>query len=394
MYLQHFKLREPPFQLTPDADFLYLSETHARAKAYMDYCIRARDGFVVITGEVGAGKTTLIRKLLSEFDQRVTVAKIFQTQLNELEFLQAVLLEFGIKPFHAGKVEVLNMLREFLLDNFARGRQAVLIVDEAQNLSPGVLEEVRMLSGLETQKQKILQVILVGQPELNATLDAPQMQQLLQRVRLRFHLRALSETETRDYIRHRLHIAGCERALFADDTVSAIYQYTGGIPRLINTLCDTAMMCAFADDLTGITRATVMAAVEELQWPLYSRRVHAVLAPPADATQARALAANAPAPVTLSAAASAPVAVANVHKLPVAAGAPGSAGAARTVVAGAGDEGVGITQGLHRIEMLLKDVIAVLQRKDRRISVRFGRAQLMQLAKYLSDAKGEQGARR
>lgn len=392
MYLQHFKLREPPFQLTPDADFLYLSETHARAKAYMDYCIRARDGFVVITGEVGAGKTTLIRKLLSEFDQRVTVAKIFQTQLNELEFLQAVLLEFGIKPFHAGKVEVLNMLREFLLDNFARGRQAVLIVDEAQNLSPGVLEEVRMLSGLETQKQKILQVILVGQPELNATLDAPQMQQLLQRVRLRFHLRALSESETRDYIRHRLHIAGCERALFADDTVPAIYQYTGGIPRLINTLCDTAMMCAFADDLSGVTRATVMAAVDELQWPLYSRRVHAVLAPPAvDMPVAELAAKTTPASIAAPAAAMPAVVGANAHTLPV------SAGSARTELADSGepsDPGTTISQGLSRIEVLLKDLIAVLQRKDRRISVRFGRAQLMQLAKYLSDARGEQGVRR
>lgn len=383
MYLQHFKLREPPFQLTPDADFLYLSETHARAKAYMDYCIRARDGFVVITGEVGAGKTTLIRKLLSEFDQRVTVAKIFQTQLNELEFLQAVLLEFGIKPFHAGKVEVLNMLREFLLDNFARGRQAVLIVDEAQNLSPGVLEEVRMLSGLETQKQKILQVILVGQPELNATLDAPQMQQLLQRVRLRFHLRALSESETRDYIRHRLHIAGGDRALFADDAVPAIYQYTGGIPRLINTLCDTALMCAFADDLTSVTRATLISAVEELQWPLYSRRVHAVLAPPVADThepEMTTVAENALSPVTETV---------HARNLAVSAANP-----ANTDVADGDGAGVTIAQGLIRIEALLKDVISVLQRKDRRISVRFGRAQLMQLAKYLTDAKNEQSVRR
>ena len=268
MYLDHFHLKEHPFQITPDSDFLYMSAAHSRAKAYMDYSIRNRDGFVVITGEVGAGKTTLIRKLLSEFDDNVVVAKIFQTQLDETQFLQAVLVEFGLNPFNAGKVELMDMLSSFLVESFLKRKQLVLIVDEAQNLNRRVLEEIRMMSGLETEKQKILHVILVGQPELNETLDAPGLEQLTQRVRLRFHIAALTEAEAADYVYHRLRIAGAANpeALFARDAIPAIYEYTGGIPRLINTLCDTALTCAFADDSAGVDEATVKSAVLELQW--------------------------------------------------------------------------------------------------------------------------------
>lgn len=274
MYREFFGLREYPFQITPDSDFLFMSETHARAKAYMDYTIRNRDGFVVITGEVGSGKTTLLRKLLSEFDDSILVAKIFQTQINDVEFLQAVLNEFGLDPFNKEKVELMDMLTTFLIDSFVQGKQLVLIVDEAQNLSLRVLEEIRMLSGLETQKQKILHVILVGQPELNDKLDAPELEQLMQRVRLRFHMSALSEAETRAYIAHRLHVAGAAAPnLFPDETIAPIYAYSGGIPRLINTLCDTTLTCAFADDQAAVSLATVEAAIRELQWKPYAERV-------------------------------------------------------------------------------------------------------------------------
>ncbi|MDA8389554.1 MAG: AAA family ATPase [Gammaproteobacteria bacterium] len=275
MYIEHFGLKEAPFKITPDADFLYMSAAHTRAKAYMDYSIRNRDGFVVITGEVGAGKTTLIRKLLSEFDDTVLVAKVFQTQLTESEFLQAVLVEFGLNPFSAGKVEMMDMLSTFLIERFLERKQIVLIIDEAQNLDRRVLEEIRMLSGLETAKQKILHVILVGQPELNAMLDSPDLEQLTQRVRLRFHIAALSEEETGDYVRHRLRVAGAldPEALFAADTISVIHEYSGGIPRLINTLCDTALTCAFADDRAGVDADLLRAAIEELQWvPFRVRR--------------------------------------------------------------------------------------------------------------------------
>jgi putative secretion ATPase (PEP-CTERM system associated) len=276
MYLEHHQLREFPFQLTPDSDFLYPSKIHSRAKAYMDYAIWNRDGFVVITGEVGAGKTTIIQKFLSELDQNVVVAKIFQTQLNEIEFLQAVSSELGIRPSSTNKVDIINTLNTFLLECYAQSKQFVLIVDEAQNLTYSVLEEIRMLSGLETHKEKLLHIILVGQPELKEKIESPELSQLLQRVRLRFHLRGLSEVETREYILHRLRVAGARRlSIFADNTIPIIYQYTGGIPRLINTLCDTALTCAYADELRTVTTAVVKVAIDELQWLPFSRRTKA-----------------------------------------------------------------------------------------------------------------------
>ena len=188
MYLKHFGLKVQPFQLTPDPGFLFMSEAHARAKAYMDYSVWNREGFVVITGEIGCGKTTLIEKLLSQLDENVVVAKIFQTQLDEVEFLQAMLVDFGLNPFEAKKVELLDMLNTFLLEQFVQGKQIVLIVDDAHNLSTKVLEEIRMLAGLETRKEKILHVILVGQPQLNEILDHPDMEQLIQRVKLRYNI--------------------------------------------------------------------------------------------------------------------------------------------------------------------------------------------------------------
>ncbi|HSB02328.1 MAG TPA: AAA family ATPase [Anaerolineales bacterium] len=275
MYLEFFKLKELPFRLTPDSEFLYMSGAHSRAKAYMDYTVWNREGFVVITGEIGCGKTTLIQKLLSELDENVLVAKVFQTQLDEVEFLQAVLVEFGLNPFNAKKVELIDMLNTFLLDNFHELKQLVLIVDDAHNLSLKVLEEIRMLSGLETRKEKVLHVILVGQPALSDLLDSQEMEQLAQRVRLRYHIKSLSENDTRDYILHRLTVAGVEdpRKIFSPDTIPIIYKYTGGLPRLINTLCDTAMTCAFADNIHSVSMSVLSTAIEELQWQPYAKRV-------------------------------------------------------------------------------------------------------------------------
>jgi len=272
MYLEFFGLREYPFQLTPDSDFMYLSESHAQAKAAMDYSIWNRDGFVVVTGEVGTGKTTLIQKLLSELDAQILVAKIFQTQLNEVEFLQAVLNEFGIKAFNANKVELLDLLNNFFIDQFVQSKQLVLVVDEAQNLSYRVLEEIRMLSGLETQKEKMLHVILVGQPELRNKLESPDMYQLLQRIRLRFHLEPLKKKDVELYVKHRVAIAGAEKELFDRDTFELIFDFTGGVPRLINTLCDTALTFAFADSVESVKAKTIRHAVKELNWPAYKKR--------------------------------------------------------------------------------------------------------------------------
>lgn len=274
MYLDFFKLREFPFRLTPDTTFLYMSEAHVRAKAYMAYTVWNRDGFVVITGEIGSGKTTLIQKLISELDDNVIVAKVFQTQLDEVEFLQSVLVEFGLNPFSAQKVQLIDMLNSFLIDQFHKDMQLVLIVDDAHNLSPKVLEEIRMLSGLETQKEKLLHIILVGQPQLNELLESAEMEQLLQRVRLRYHIKPLSEEETRAYIKHRLTIAGAaDTDIFAPDTVTTIYEYTAGLPRLINTLCDTCLVCAYADQAPKITKTVLTGAIEELQWVPYAKRI-------------------------------------------------------------------------------------------------------------------------
>ncbi|MGO9803077.1 MAG: AAA family ATPase [Steroidobacteraceae bacterium] len=274
MYLEPFKLKELPFRLSPDPQFLYLSKQHARAKAYMESTIWFTDGFVVISGEIGSGKTTLIESFLREVPADVVVAQINQTQVTATDFLQAVLVQFGFSPFKMRKSELLSTLNGFLIEQHAAGRKVLLIVDEAQNLSPRVLEEIRLLSGVETTKEKVLRIILAGQPELNETLNAPRLEQLTQRVRLRFHLTTLSETETRAYIEHRLEVAGGgDREIFAANTFHEIYRYTGGVPRLINSLCDTAMTAAFADDRDSVRLADIASAVAELRWPPYSARV-------------------------------------------------------------------------------------------------------------------------
>lgn len=274
MYLEHFELRDYPFRLTPDTDYLYMSSAHAHAKAYMDYTVWNREGFVIITGEIGCGKTILVKKLLTELqDENFLVAKIFQTQLDEIELLQAVLVEFGLNPFNAKKVELIDMLNTFLVECFQQGKQLVLIVDDAHNLTLKALEEIRMLSGLETQKEKILHVILVGQPQLNEMLNLPEMEQLVQRVRLRFHLRPLSLEDTAAYISHRLMVAGATRTdIFTEETAPIVYKYTAGIPRLINTLCDTALTVAYADELKTVTIDVLKEAIDELQWQPYDRR--------------------------------------------------------------------------------------------------------------------------
>src|SRR5580658_6699318 len=229
MYTDLFKLTELPFRLSPDPQFLYLSRQHARAKAYMESTIWFTDGFVVITGEIGSGKTTLIESFLQEIQRDVVVAQIGQTQVSVVDFLQAALVQFGFSPFKMKKAELIATLNQFLVEQYVAGRKVLLIDDEAQNLSLRVLEEIRMLSGVETTKEKVLRIILAGQPELNEKLDAPELAQLTQRVRLRFHLQTLSEAETRGYIEHRLDVAGAgDREIFAADTFPEIFRYCGG----------------------------------------------------------------------------------------------------------------------------------------------------------------------
>jgi general secretion pathway protein A len=273
MYLEHFQLRELPFRLSPDPAFMYLSQIHSRAKAYMESTIWFTDGFVVITGEIGSGKTTLIETFLREIDQDVVVAQINQTQVTPIEFLQSTLVQFGFSPFRMRKAELLATLNNFLIEQYANGRKVLLIIDEAQNLSNKVLEEVRMLSGVETTKEKVLRIILAGQPELHDRLDSAELVQLRQRVRLRFHLTALDEPDTGDYVRHRLRVAGAgDRELFEPETFPMIFRYSGGIPRLVNTLCDTALIAAFAQDRQTVSADDVQSAVNELEWVEYAAR--------------------------------------------------------------------------------------------------------------------------
>jgi type II secretory pathway predicted ATPase ExeA/pSer/pThr/pTyr-binding forkhead associated (FHA) protein len=286
MYQELFKLHELPFRLSPDPQFLYLSKQHARAKAYMESTIWFTDGFVIITGEIGAGKTTLIETFLRELQADVVVAQINQTQLSPTAFLQTVLVQFGFTPFDMKKPEVLATLNQFLTEQHLAGRKVLLIIDEAQNLSYRVLEEVRMLSGIETTKEKVLRIILAGQPELNDKLNSKDLVQLVQRVRLRFHLAALTAAETTAYIDHRLEVAGSQgRRIFADDTYAVIYRYSGGVPRLINTLCDTSMMAAFGRDSDSVTVQDVEAAVEELQWTEFASRTNRMQIAPMESPQ-------------------------------------------------------------------------------------------------------------
>ncbi|MEM6819506.1 MAG: AAA family ATPase [Pseudomonadota bacterium] len=266
-YTEHFGLREQPFRLTPDPEFLYWSEQHQKAKSYLESTIWLADGFVVLTGEVGSGKTTLLQSFLSDLDDDVDFALISQTQLSPEEFLQAVLVEFGFKPFGKGKAELLDMLNTYLLERYSEDRRVLLIIDEAQNLSRAVLEEIRLLSGLETHKEKVLRIIIAGQPELRDKIARDDLRQLTQRVRLRCHLEPLTREDLGHYIRHRLEVAGADgRQLIHEDCFDKIFEYTGGVPRLTNTLCDTALLCAFADESDAVGIDQLDAAIEELDW--------------------------------------------------------------------------------------------------------------------------------
>jgi len=275
-----FGLKEPPFKLSPDPSFLFLSKDHARAKAYMESTIWLHDGFVVITGDIGCGKTTLIETLIRELPKDVVYAQITQTQVSATEFLQGVLAQLGFKPFRMNKANVLHALDTFIIDQYASGRRVLLIVDEAQNLSSTVLEEIRLLSTVETTKEKVLRVVLAGQRELNDKLNSPGLAQLAQRVRLRFHLGPLTESDTALYVQHRLDVAGAAgRRIFDEEAFPLIYRYTGGTPRLINSLCDTSMAAAFAAQKATVGVEEVRSAIEELQWVEIAHRPADAVAP-------------------------------------------------------------------------------------------------------------------
>ncbi|GAB4358313.1 MAG: hypothetical protein Kow006_26660 [Gammaproteobacteria bacterium] len=273
MYLEFFGLKEQPFQIAPDYKFLYLSRQHARAIAYMKYAIVNHEGFAVITGIIGSGKTTLVQKLLADIDKGVKVIRITQSQLDSIEFLQAVLRGLDQKPKSDKKVFLLDEVRQALASLKARDINTLLLVDDAQNLSNQVLEEIRLLSDAEAEHGGTLSVILVGQPELEQRLKQTGLTQLDQRVRLRFRLGPLSQEETDLYIQYRMKLAGWEGApLFTPEVCARIYEYSSGTPRIINNLCDSVLLGAFVDETQAITVEMVDNSAEELELKLPEAR--------------------------------------------------------------------------------------------------------------------------
>ncbi len=267
VYSAYFGLKEAPFNITPDPSFLFESASHREGLAQLRYGIEARRGFIVLTGEVGTGKTTLIQALLRQLAVGTQTALIFSTITSPLDLLRYVCDEFkliepmqGIRDTH----DYIYLLNEFLLQKYRAGQNAALIIDEAQNLSPEVLESVRLLSNFETTKDKLLQILLVGQPELTERLNSPQLRQLKQRVALRHHLRALSLSECQEYIANRLAVAGAAPNIFHAEAVEWVHRYSGGIPRLINVMCDNAMISAFALEKIEVEPRFIQEVAEDL----------------------------------------------------------------------------------------------------------------------------------
>jgi general secretion pathway protein A len=264
MYEDFFGFRERPFKLQPDPEYLFLSRQHRLALVHLEYGFLNRAGFVVVTGEIGTGKTTLIKALLRRLDQKIVVASVFNTMVETDEFLALILQEFEQPRTGQGRAEKIEQLNAFLISCYAQGERAVLMVDEAQNLSLEILEEIRLLSNLQTDKDYLLQIVLVGQPELRNTLSHPGLRQLAQRISVHYHLSALSEEETSAYIRHRLEVArgGEGEEIFPAEALQAVYRHTQGIPRLINLLCDACLVHCFADEVRRVTAPMVDEVVE------------------------------------------------------------------------------------------------------------------------------------
>ncbi len=266
MYREFYGLKENPFNVTSDPSFLFLSPTHMEALDHLRYGIEQRKGFLAITGEIGAGKTTLCRALVNRLDARTKVAFILNAVLPETQLLTAIVEDFGIVTGKHTKGALIKQINAFLLEQLALGNNAVLIIDEAQNMRPSTLETVRMLSNLETEKEKLLQIVLVGQPQLKDKLNSPELIQLRQRIAVRFHVRALTEPEVVQYITHRLGVAGSSgQIVFLEEALHLIYHYTGGIPRLINILADKALLRGFVKERFTFDRDHIQTCVEELE---------------------------------------------------------------------------------------------------------------------------------
>lgn len=267
MYEQFFGLKEKPFNVTSDPAFLFFSRRHKEAFSHLLYGINERKGFLEITGEIGTGKTTLCKALLNSLNRETRTTLILNPDLSKLQLLQAILQDLGISSEKNTAIELINKLNAFLIQQLFLGNNVVLIIDEAQNLRPALLEQVRLLSNLETTKEKLLQIVLVGQPELREKLQSPQLRQLRQRISVRYHILPLEETEISTYINHRLRVAGDHHRIihFKEDALQEIYEYSAGIPRVINILCDKTLLAAFVQESCSITKSLVIKCIRELE---------------------------------------------------------------------------------------------------------------------------------
>lgn len=266
MYHSYFGLAEAPFSIAPDPRYLYMSRHHQEALAHLLYGVNGDGGFVLLTGEVGTGKTTICRCLLEQIPDSCDVAYIFNPRLTVEELLSTICVEFGIAcpPGNTSIKVFVDCINAFLLDAHAKGRHTVLIIDEAQNLSADVLEQMRLLTNLETNQRKLLQIILLGQPELAAMLERPELRQLAQRIVARYHLGPLTRQEVAAYVRHRFEVSGAQRQLFPTALMGRLHRLSGGVPRVINVLCDRALLGAYVQSKERIDRATLAQAAREV----------------------------------------------------------------------------------------------------------------------------------
>jgi len=266
MYRHYFGLAEAPFSIAPDPRYLYLSQRHQEALAHLLYGVNGDGGFVLLTGEVGAGKTTVCRCLLQQIPASCDVAYVFNPKLTVEELLSTICVEFGI-AYPSGNTSIkvfVDCINAYLLEAHAKGRHTVLIIDEAQNLSADVLEQMRLLTNLETNERKLLQIILLGQPELAAMLERPELRQLSQRIVARYHLGPLTKAEVGAYVRHRLEVSGARRTLFPAALMGRLYRLSGGVPRVINVLCDRSLLGTYVQGKERVDRATLSKAAREV----------------------------------------------------------------------------------------------------------------------------------
>jgi general secretion pathway protein A len=266
VYLDYYGLSEPPFDITPNPRFLFYSAKHREAFNHLLYGIRERKGFVQLTGEVGAGKTTLCRAMLEQLDERYATALILNPVMSPDELMKAVAIEFGLPVNGLDRLDTVAVINEFLLQQVEAGKEAVLIIDEAQDLTDELLEQVRLLSNLETDNRKLLQIVLMGQPELRDRLNNPKLRQLRQRITVRYHLLPLSRSEVNQYVQHRIHLCGGNGTpAFTNPALWRVYQYSQGIPRLVNAVCDKALLAGFVSQRERINFKLVNHAVRELE---------------------------------------------------------------------------------------------------------------------------------